>query len=467
MTYNNGTSIGYDYENKASDDDLGNRLEQLDNNIGGTHIKFDYTYDKVGNKLTMVVDDTDTHNYDGYDNIYQLTSVDYPTGSLYDDTDFVYDALGNRLTMDDGTLKTYQSNNLNQYTTNGDGTYSYNSNGNLTGDGSYTYAYDSQNRLVSIASLAVYEYDWLGRRIAKTIGGVRTEYVYDGDQVIAEYDDSGGSMQLARKFIYGPGIDEPICMIDVAGGGALYYYHFDGLGSVVALSDNAGAIVERYEYSAYGQTQILSPSHEPRATSDYSNPYMFTGRRLDDETGLYYYRARMYHPELGRFMQPDPIGYLGGLNLYAYVKNNPLKWIDPWGLVPKGTECNPKRPGFEWYEWGLSKGIDNSLWRHQHYSQRARNYWWLYQGSRLAPWIFGGIQDFAEYPGPYGTANPVWDKALEKLSVVVAIIPIWDDLEYHSENINRALYDKVNYYKQKETECYDEYHRLLDEYYQN
>ena len=128
-------------------------------------------------------------------------------------------------------------------------------------------------------------------------------------------------------------------MIDVAGGGALYYYHFDGLGSVVALSDNAGAIVERYEYSAYGQTQILSPSHEPRATSDYSNPYMFTGRRFDDETGLYYYRARMYHPELGRFIQPDPIGCLGGLNLYAYVGNSPLNWIDPWGLDRDG-----KRP---------------------------------------------------------------------------------------------------------------------------
>jgi RHS repeat-associated protein len=121
-----------------------------------------------------------------------------------------------------------------------------------------------------------------------------------------------------------------------------YWYHYDGLGSVVALSDSTGAIVEKYTYTPFGKTTIHSPGlngiwgdgddDSTLTASDYDNPYMFTGRRYDDETGLYYYRARMYNPEIGRFLQPDPIGYADGMNMYAYVGNNPLNWIDPFGL---------------------------------------------------------------------------------------------------------------------------------------
>ena len=112
-------------------------------------------------------------------------------------------------------------------------------------------------------------------------------------------------------------------MIDVADSNKKYYYHFDGLGSVVALSNSSGNVVERYEYDVFGQ---------PTNASDVNNPYLFTGRRYDDESGLYYYRARYYHASLGRFMQPDPIGYAAGWNIYAYVNNNPVNWIDPHGL---------------------------------------------------------------------------------------------------------------------------------------
>jgi len=165
-----------------------------------------------------------------------------------------------------------------------------------------------------------YKYDWLGRRVRKIVYGspdVVTRYCYDGDQVIAHYNETG---VLQRRFVYGVGIDEPVVMF-VPGSG-WYYYHYDGLGSVVALSDSSGEIVEQCSYDIFG---------EPSCISGVGNPYKFTGREYDAETGLYYYRARYYHTTLGRFLSPDPIRYDHGMNIYAYCWNNPINRIDPFG----------------------------------------------------------------------------------------------------------------------------------------
>ena len=179
-------------------------------------------------------------------------------------------------------------------------------------------------------AVASYKYDYLGRRVSKTVGADTTKYCYSGAQVIAEYD---GSDNLLRKFVYGSGIDEPICMIDVADNNAVYYYHFDGLGSVAALSDSSANIVEKYSYDVFGEPVIRDANDQILTTSDYNNPYMFTGREYDSETGDYYYRARYYKPEIGRFLQPDPTGYDDGTNMYTYVHNNPVINLDPYGLL--------------------------------------------------------------------------------------------------------------------------------------
>lgn len=130
-------------------------------------------------------------------------------------------------------------------------------------------------------------------------------------------------------------------MIDVDGGNMVYYYHFDGLGSVAALSDVNNVIVERYSYDVFGAPTIYDVNSSEISQSAIGNPYMFTARRADDETALYYYRARYYAFDIGRFLQTDPIGYYGNMNLYTYCGNNPILFNDPWGLL---RWIDPPRP---------------------------------------------------------------------------------------------------------------------------
>jgi len=310
-TFPNGTVSTYAY-----DDD--SRLTGITTTNGGTTIdSATYTLDGAGNRLSKTQNSTIV-DYT-YDNIYRLTSAS-PTGTTQAPEAYTYDAVGNRLTS-----AYEQPPSVNETT---------------------TYGYDGENRLTGIqitqgsnVKQLAFAYDPFGRRISKTIvqDGIGTDcttpntcprtttYLYDGQNIILEYNTSS---EIVTRYTHGPSIDEPLAIeIKNTTSYTPYYYHADGLGSITALSNASGSIVQRYEYDSFGNQTITT-------NGGIKQPFTFTAREYDQETGLYFYRARYYDPKVGRFVTKDPISFAGGdVNLYAYVGNNPVTGIDPSGMM--------------------------------------------------------------------------------------------------------------------------------------
>ena len=199
----------------------------------------------------------------------------------------------------------------------------------------WSYTYDFENRLIKAEqgnTVVTLKYDPLGRRIEKKVAkrdkkddDVTYTYVYDGQAIILEYETTGdGRHKMAEvtKYVHGPGIDEPLAMTR---DNEVYFYHADGLGSVVALTDKKQNVVEVYEYDSFGN---LKGNVKPMQT------FTYTGRIFDVETKLLDYRARTYDPSLGRFIQKDPISIYSNMynNQYMYVENNVVNKVDPTGL---------------------------------------------------------------------------------------------------------------------------------------
>ena len=339
---------------------------------------FAYTHDSVGNRLTKTTPEkTISYQYDG---IYRLIeSLSSAPGYSSNTTSkgkgitnaiqqqkeyFTYDPVGNRLTSDHN--RTYTYNRGNQLISENGVSYAYDKNGNLIGktdaSGLTTYFYDYENRLIKVTTpngmVAEFKYDPFGRRIEKKIteNGIATtkKYFYDNEDIILEYEtkaeaDDEGKTGITR-YTHGLGIDEPLA---VEQKGNLYYYHADGLGSIVALTDNRGRVVQSYTYDSFGGMK--------QSGDKVKQPYTYTAREWDEEIKLYFNRARYRDPYTGIFTSKDPISQSptpNGLqklrmciqsnrnklldlfmnkpqrfNLYSYVGNNSVNLTDPSGFV--------------------------------------------------------------------------------------------------------------------------------------
>jgi RHS repeat-associated protein len=168
------------------------------------------------------------------------------------------------------------------------------------------------------SEIGTFKYDPFGRRIYKSSSTATSIYAYDGDNLIEETNSSGG---VVARYEDTQNIDEPLAMLRSA---TTSYYQADGLGSITSLSSGAGALARTYTFDSFG--------NQTASTGSLTNPFQYTARESDSETGLYYYRARYYDPSAGRFLREDPIRFGGGNDFYPYVANNPVKRKDPFGL---------------------------------------------------------------------------------------------------------------------------------------
>jgi len=341
-------------------------------------VGFTHTYDRMNNKLSegKLHAPNDSELYD-YDSGYRLIGFDRGTLNAAQDTvvtpsshvplqsQWTLDGANNWTQVDGETRQHSSTNEITSQTEGGNvTTVLSDDNGNQTDDGTYQYEWDFQNRLRRVtrkadsAVVGVYAYDASNRRIRKVVtnsGSLdgTTDFYYDGWRVLEERNAADA---VTHQYVYGNYIDEVLVMDrNLDGDGSATgaadqrsVYHQNTQYSVFALTDETGQIVEGYLYEPYGrQTVFVAGANgvvdfggddviTQGGTSAVDNPYLYTGRRLDAETGLFYYRNRYLNVEQGRFISRDPAGHwhdasnLG--NSMGYVGSNPRNRIDPVGL---------------------------------------------------------------------------------------------------------------------------------------
>ena len=315
--------------------DLAGKLAALTHQQGDTVIAgYSFTYD-AANRLRQLVTPDGTSDFD-YNDRNELTRGDH---SYQGDETYGYDNTGNR--TNDG----YSTGDHNRLLSDGTYTYQYDNEGNRTrrediATGEVTeYTWDHRNRMTSVVtkdsggtvtSAVNYAYDAYDRRITKTVdadgagAGTPTEehFVYDGDHIALVFDEAGNQ---THRYLHGPQVDQVLAQ--ETADGETQWALTDHQGSVRDVIDNDGAVLNHITYDSFGQ--VTSESDD---SVDFR--FGYTGRELDDETGLNYYRARYYDSAIGQFVSNDPLGFEGGdANLYRYVFNAPLSYTDPSGQI--------------------------------------------------------------------------------------------------------------------------------------
>jgi len=356
----NGVNTNYGYDPLS-------RLLSVLHQAGATTLDgASYAYDNSGNRTSKTNALNNIVEQYAYDPLYQLTQV--TQGATITES-YSFDSVGNRISSLGAS--SYNYNSSNELTSTSAASFTYDNNGNtLTktdSTGTRNYTWDFENRLTSAllpgaGGTVTFQYDPLGRRIQKAFSHnsatTVTNYLYDGANVIQEVDANGN--ELAR-YAQGPGIDEPLTEFR---SGTTSFYQQDGLGSVTSLSDSNGALASTYAYDAFGNLTV--------STGTLGNPFQYTGREYDSETGLRYYRARYYDPSIGRFINEDPAQLRGGQNnFYAYAWNSPLGFRDPTGKqgVP-----------------GVETAVDISIWLGTHIVPNG----FIYYGNWGGPGWTGG-----------------------------------------------------------------------------
>src|SRR5262249_20969802 len=348
--YRNGTTATYSYN-------ANNWIVGLDHTKGAVRIAgFAHDFDNEGNKrfeekLADAGNSQAKSEAYQYDKIYRL--IDYKVGTLVGSTvpvpttqtQYDLDPVGNwNKKTKDAIPETRTHSVTNEITQIGGVPILSDLNGNTAEDGLFRYAYDEENRLTAVTRKAdnrlvgQYQYDALSRRVQKIADAAspsapaETRYFHDDARIVEEQNLLGATL---ATYVYGNYVDEILTMDR----GGSFYYHQNGLWSVEAVTDAAGNVAERYAYDAYGLSAIFNGAGAPIAPNPWGtphsaigNPWMFTGRQFDEETGLYFYRARYYDPLKGRFLQRDPLEYVNGSNLYEYVTSDPINFGDPTGL---------------------------------------------------------------------------------------------------------------------------------------